>query len=96
MAYVRISIAKPSAGQSDAVRSIMKRINEAVIAQDGCQVAYMLTPSDNSGELARMAIYDNQESAEKAANSQTVMSLRSQMHQIVEAGHVERAFHTEE
>ncbi len=96
MPYVRISIAKPSTGQSDAVKSLMKRINDSVSAQKGCQTVYMLTPSDNSGELARMAIYDDEESAETAANSQTVMSLRSQMHQIIEPGHIERAFHAED
>jgi quinol monooxygenase YgiN len=96
MPYVRISIAKPTGGQSDAVKSLMKRINDFVSAQDGCQVAYLLSPSDKSGELARMAIYDDEDSAEKTANSQTVLSLRSEMHQIIEAGHIERAFHTED
>ena len=95
MPYVRISIAKPSASQNDAVESLMTRINDYVSAQDGCVSAYLMKPRDQSGEIARMAIYDDEDSAEKAANSQTVLSLRSEMHQIIEAGHTERAFLTE-
>jgi quinol monooxygenase YgiN len=96
MTYIRISIAKPSAGQDAAVEGLMRRVNDFVSAQDGCLSAQIMKPGDNSGEVARIAIYTDQDSAEKAANSQTVLSLRSEMHQLIEAGHSERAFQAED
>lgn len=95
MPYVRISIAKPRPGQDARVQELMRKINDFAAQAPGCREVFLLRPHDNSGEIARMAIYEDEHSAEAAASSQTVMALRSELHLHVEAGHIERAFFTE-
>lgn len=94
MAYVRISIVKPRKGQDAEVEELMRKINDVASKASGCREVFLLRPHDDSGEIARMAIYDSEDAAEAAANSHTVLALRSQLHLLVEPGHIERAFFT--
>ncbi len=96
MPYVRISIAKPRRGEEARLREIIERINADASSREGCLETYLLQPHDESGELARLAIYRDEASAEAAASSQSMMALRSEMHLLVEPGHTERAFFTED
>lgn len=95
MAYVRISIVKPRHGQAARVEELMRKINDFASKAKGCREVFLLRPHDDSGEIARMAIYQDEDSAEAAASSQTVLALRSELHLLVEPGHIERAFFTE-
>lgn len=52
----------------------------------------MLKPHDNSGEVARIAVYESEHAAEAAANQNSFMALRSEIHLASEPGHTERAF----
>jgi quinol monooxygenase YgiN len=92
MPYVRLSVARPRRGEAQHLEDLMRKLSVAAAAQDGCLASYVLRPHDDSGEIARIAIYKDEESAEHAANNQSVMVLRSEMHLITEAGHSERAF----
>ena len=94
MAYIRISIAKPRQGQEERFEALMRRLTEVTKQQPGCVESYLLHPHDDSGELARVSIYDNEASAGAAAQSDTIMALRSEMHILSEPGHTERAFHS--
>jgi len=90
--YIRISVARPRKGEEKRLEDIMKRIAQLVAESDGCLESYVLRPHDDSGEIARIAIYKDEDSAEHAAVSEKVMALRSEMHLLVEPGHEERAF----
>ena len=92
MPYVRISVAKPRKGEEARVEEIFKRINTEAAKNDGCLETFLLHPHDESGEVARMAIYSDEHTAEAAASNDTVLALRSEMHLLVEPGHEERAF----
>jgi len=92
MTYIRLSIVRPRRGQEKRAEELMKKLAEAVAESEGCLQSYLLRPDDESGELARIAVYENESFGEKAANSQHVMSLRSELHLCSEPGHVERAF----
>lgn len=94
MTYVRISIARPRRGEEQRLEEVMRRLATFAGQQPGCLQSYVLKPNDGSGEIARLAIYENEEAAEQAASSQTVMALRSEMHLVCEPGHTERAFFT--
>jgi quinol monooxygenase YgiN len=95
MPYIRLSIAKPRRGEEVRLEELMRKLAEVVGAQPGCLASHVLKPHDDSGEIARIAIYENENVAEAAANSQTVMSLRSEIHLASEPGHAERAFFTD-
>lgn len=92
MTYIRLSIVHPRRGEGKRVEELMRKLAQAVAESEGCRESYVLRPGDESGELARIAIYDDEANAERAANNQHIMSLRSELHLFTEAGHVERAF----
>jgi len=95
MPYIRLSIAKPRRGEEARLEELMSKLADTVRTQPGCIASHLLKPHDDSGEIARIAIYENENVAETAANSQTVMSLRSEIHLASEPGHAERAFFTD-
>jgi heme-degrading monooxygenase HmoA len=92
MPYIRLSIARPIKGQESRLQEIMTKLNDLSKDQPGCRESYVLKPRDDSGEVARIAIYDSEAEAETAANNSSFMALRSQLHLVSEPGHVERAF----
>jgi quinol monooxygenase YgiN len=92
MPYVRLSIATPRKGDEERLIEIMRRLSKLAADQEGCLESFVMRPHDDSGEVARIAIYADESSAEHAANNQSVMALRSEMHLISEPGHEERAF----
>lgn len=92
MTYIRISIARPNRGSEERFEEVMRAITAAVEEQDGCEGAYILKPHDDSGEIARITIYKDEQSGEQSANSDRILSLRSEMHLVCQPGHTERAF----
>jgi quinol monooxygenase YgiN len=94
MAFVRLSIMKPARGQAERVESILRDLDATVSKTQGCLQSMLLSADDGTGELGRITIYENEEAANEAANLAHVMALRSELHRIVEPGHVERSFDT--
>jgi quinol monooxygenase YgiN len=93
MPYVRISIARPRAGQEQRLAELQQSIADFVAKQPGCERSYVLRPHDNSGEVARITIWDNESQAEAVANSDHMLSMRSELNlAAAEGGHTERAF----
>lgn len=92
MPYIRLSIAKPRRGEEARVEDVMRKLSDLSASQEGCVNSYVLRPHDDSGEIARIAVYSDEKIAEQAANSQSFMALRSELHLLAEPGHVERAF----
>jgi quinol monooxygenase YgiN len=94
MPYVRLSIATPSRGQADRANELMRKLADAARETKGCIASYLLKPTDGSSEVGRITIYEDEASADAMANTQTMLSLRSELHLVIEAGHIERAFTT--
>ena len=92
MPYIRISVSKPRRGEEARLEELMRKLTDLAAQQEGCMESYLLRPHDDSGELARVAIYKDEAAAEVAANNQSFMALRSEIHLIVEPDHMERAF----
>jgi quinol monooxygenase YgiN len=92
MPYIRLSIAKPRRGEEQRLEELMRKLATLAAEQDGCLESYLMRPHDDSGEIARIVIYKDESSAEHAANNQSVMAVRSEMHLLTEPGHIERAF----
>lgn len=92
MPYIRLSIARPRRGEEARLEELMRKLNDLSASVPGCIQSYILKPNDDSGEIARIAIYENEEAAESVANTQSFMAIRSELHLASEPGHVERAF----
>jgi len=74
------------------MEEVMRKLSDLSASQEGCVESYVLRPHDDSGEIARIAVYSDEKAAEQAANSQSFMALRSELHLIADPGQVERAF----
>ncbi|MEX0782260.1 MAG: antibiotic biosynthesis monooxygenase [Dehalococcoidia bacterium] len=94
MTYVRLTIARPRHGEEARFEAIMQRLTEVTAQQPGCEATYMMKPDDGSGDIARISFYGDNHQADAAAQSATIMALRSELHLVSEAGHVERGFFT--
>ena len=70
----------------------MREIAASVASRPGCEQSLVLKPDDSSGELVRIAVYSDEQSATQAANDSHVMALRSELHLAIEPGHAERSF----
>lgn len=93
MPYIRISIARPRPGEEHRFEEVEAQIVDFISKQPGCEQSYLLRPHDESGELARITLWDSEESAENAAKTDTLMALRSELNRLCVAGsHTERAF----
>lgn len=92
MPYIRLSVVKPRRGEEARLEELLRKLNDLSGSQEGCLQNYLLRPHDDSGEIARIAIYESESDAEAAANNQSFMALRSEIHLCSEPGHTERAF----
>lgn len=92
MPYIRLSVCRPRRGEEQNLEEMMRKLADLSREQEGCLETFVLRPHDDSGEIARIAIYRDEASAEHAANTETFMALRSEIHLASEPGHVERAF----
>jgi quinol monooxygenase YgiN len=79
MPYVRISIARPRAGQRERLDELQRQIAALIGRQPGCERCYVLYPHDNSGDIARISIWDSEDAAERAASSDAMLALRSEL-----------------
>jgi quinol monooxygenase YgiN len=95
MSYLRLSIARPRRGEEQRVHELQGEIAKWVVTQPGCRASYLLHPHDDSGEIARVTIYESEEAADRTASHAHMMALRSQLNLAIEADHVERGFHAE-
>ncbi len=96
MTYIRLSIARPRTGETTAhLEELFRELGKLADRQDGCLQSYLLRPHDDSGETVRLAIYRDEEAAERAAGDESIMALRSHLDLIIEPrSHRERAFFT--
>ncbi|MCZ2108318.1 MAG: antibiotic biosynthesis monooxygenase [Dehalococcoidia bacterium] len=92
MSYIRLSVARPRHGQEARLEDLMRKLDDLSKDQDGCIESFVLKPHDDSGEIARIVVYRDENAAEAAANSQSFLAIRSEIHLVSEPGQVERAF----
>ncbi len=95
MRYVRFSLMRPLAGREAEVKELNERLIAFYQGQQGCLQGYLLTAADDSGELGRFSLWESAEAADRAANDQHSLSLRSRLRLLVRKGHTERSFYTE-
>ncbi|HEY5475233.1 MAG TPA: antibiotic biosynthesis monooxygenase [Tepidiformaceae bacterium] len=92
MTYIRLSVVKPRPGQEARALEMLHALSAATAGSPGWQANHVMRPHDDSGELVRISIYEDEASAEREAASATVMALRSELHLVIEPGHRERGF----
>ena len=94
MTYIRLSVVKPRPGHEERAVELLKALSATTENSPGWEANYVLRPHDNSGEIARISIYEDELSAEREAATPSVLSLRSELLLVIEPGYRERAFFT--
>lgn len=91
--YVRLSLMNPKTGRDELVSGLMDNLLQFFANQPGYVRGYSLLSGDPQGRVGRVTMWKSEEDADRAANSQHVLSLRSELLQLIEEGsHVERSY----
>ncbi|HWO93458.1 MAG TPA: antibiotic biosynthesis monooxygenase [Dehalococcoidia bacterium] len=93
MTYVRISILDPDDAERARVEEIIDEMIRFHAGSPGFISGQRLVPDDETGEVWRVAYWQDEESADHAARHDHIMALRSQLNLLVgERRHEERGF----
>ncbi|HXG42047.1 MAG TPA: antibiotic biosynthesis monooxygenase [Dehalococcoidia bacterium] len=92
MAYIRVSLMRPMAGHEAEVESLNRELVAYYRRFPGCLAAYFVQAADGSGELGRVSVWEREEDADRAANDDHSLALRSRLHLLIQPGHQDRSF----
>ena len=87
MAWMRLTLTTPIPGAREEVLSILNNLENAVYQGKGFIMGGVFT---SDGEVGRFSLWETQEEADSASSSEHVIALRSHLHNLIEAGHVEQ------
>lgn len=95
MAYVRVSIMRPREDDRRRVEGIVDEILRFDSGLDGFISGERLVPHDDTGEVWRLVHWDSHDAANRAAQQDHVLALRSELLRLLgEERHEERDFFT--
>ena len=91
--YVRLSLMNPREGEDKLVAGLMDNLLEYFSTQPGYVRGYALLDGDPRGRVGRITMWESEEQADQAANTQHVLTVRSEiMQRIEEDSHIERSY----
>ena len=91
--YVRLSLMNPKPGEDKLVAGLMDNLLEFFNEQPGYVRGYALLDGDPHGRVGRITLWDSEEQADHAANTQHVLAVRAEiMQRIEEDSHIERSY----
>ncbi len=91
--YIRLSLMNPKPGEEKLVAGLMDNLLEHFAEQPGYVRGYALLDGDPQGRVGRITLWESEEQADRAANTQHVLTVRSEiMQRIEEDSHIERSY----
>ncbi len=91
--YVRLSLVNPKPGDEERVSQITDDLLQFLPSQPGYVRGYKLLSGEPEGRIGRLGVWKSEQDADQAANTQHVLSLRSELMQLIEEySHVERSY----
>lgn len=92
MPALRLSIFVPMPGQRAEVERLLDRLEQSLENQPGYIMGGRFAAADRPEEVGRLGVWEAHEQADRAAIDDDVIAIRSQIHQIVQPGHLERLY----
>jgi hypothetical protein len=93
MPYVRISLMMPKHGRESELESLLDQLVDYYEQQPGYVTGYRLKNIDGTGRVGRLGVWEDQHSAERAAQTDHDLALRSEVNMLVDEGtHEELSF----
>lgn len=91
--YVRLSLMNPKPGKDKLVAGLMDNLLESFADQPGYVRGYALIDGDPQGRVGRITMWASEQEADRAANTQHVLTVRSEIMQLIEDdSHIERSY----
>ncbi len=91
--YIRLSLMDPKPDKDDLVSGLMDNLLQFFSTQPGYVRGYSLLSGDPQGRVGRVTIWTSEEEADRAANTQHVLAVRSELLQLIEEdSHIERSY----
>lgn len=91
--YLRLSFMNPKPGKEKLASGIMDHLLEFFTTQPGYVRGYALLSGDPQRRVGRITMWKSEEDADRAANTQHVLAVRSELIQLIEEdSHVERSY----
>ena len=91
--YVRISLMNPKPGSEELVAGLMDNLLKTFVGQPGYVRGYALLGGDPQGRVGRITVWQSEEDADHAANTQHVLAVRAEIMQRIEQdSHIERSY----
>ena len=91
--YVRLSLMNPKPGEEKLVAGLMDNLLEFFSDKPGFVRGYSLLDGDPQGRVGRITMWASEAEADAAANTQHVLTVRSEiMQRIEEDSHIERSY----
>src|SRR3990172_11482547 len=88
--YVRLSLVMAKPGEEERVSEIMDGLLEFMATQPGYVRGYKLVREYPDPRTGRITVWKSEEDADRAAQTQHILSVRSELIQFVEGGfHIE-------
>jgi hypothetical protein len=83
----------PKSGEEKLVAGLMDNLLEFFAEQPGYVRGYALLDGDPQGRVGRITLWESEEQADLAANTQHVLAVRAEiMQRIEEDSHIERSY----
>jgi heme-degrading monooxygenase HmoA len=92
--YVRIALMQPKPGHADQVRELQTELLRFDRTLPGFLGGYLLDPSDGTGRIGRMILWETKADADHAAQDQHTLTMRSALAPLIiggAGGHLEVA-----
>lgn len=90
--YVRLSLMIPKPGHEGRVSEIMEDLLAFLRTQPGHVRGYKLVRTYPYAGIGRLTVWQSEQDADNAAQTAHVLAVRSELLQITEEDHVERAY----
>ena len=84
MPYVRISMMRARTGEETRVHDLIDRLVAYYAQQPGFVTGYRLEPTEPDGFIGRIGVWERVEDADRAAQTEHDLALRSQLNMSVE------------
>ena len=91
--YVRLSLSLAKHGMEDEVLKLHRNLVESLRGQPGFVRGYVIVGGDPDGRIGHLNVYESEAAADQVAQTQHVLSVRSDLLQFIEEdSHVERSW----
>ncbi len=90
MTIARLSIFKALPGKKEELEKLLDEFEEFVSKEKGYISGFRFEATENTNEVGRISLWENQQQADHVATMDHVVVLRNRIHRLIMPGHTEK------